>query len=351
MSRFYFGLLVSSVLLFCGCQPTAPKAPDVKDVNVSLKTSRFDVDLYSLDSSNLKPGLQQLKQKYPDFLDYFLDTIMTYNIRGNYDDTCTGIKEGLRMFLTFKDFRDLEDSIQFHYPDTKDVDEALAAGFKLVKYYFPSNNIPRIIYLNMGLSKWPSFPIDTNTLCVGLDMFLGDHFPFYVSVGVPDYMNAHMRKSYLPVSLFGTYYKMRHPFVQDERTLLDLILQRGREQYYLHKILPAQPDSVLFGFTQVQLKWCTKNEPDIYNFFVSNNLLYNKESVGRFAFVNDGPFAQGMEAPNDPVKYSPGNVGTWLGYRIVCAYMEHNPKVTLYELINKPIDPAKFLEMAKYKPR
>jgi len=58
-----------------------------------------------------------------------------------------------------------------------------------------------------------------------------------------------------------------------------------------------------------------------------------------------------MEAPNDPVKYSPGNVGTWLGYRNVCAYMEHNPKVTLYELINKPIDPAKFLEMAKYKPR
>ncbi len=51
-------------------------------------------------------------------------------------------------------------------------------------------------------------------------------------------MNAHVRESYLPVSLFTTVYRFSHPFVTDEQTLLGLMAQRGKEQYFLHKILP-----------------------------------------------------------------------------------------------------------------
>ena len=188
-------------------------------------------------------------------------------------------------------------------------------------------------------------------MCVGLDMFLGDHFPFYSSVGVPDYMVSHMRPAYIPVSVFSTLYKIWHPYIQDERTLLDLMLQRGREQYFLHKILPQAPDSLLFGFPELQLDWCNKNEADIYNYFIRNELLYNKEAIGRFAFVNDGPFAQGMEPPTDSVKYTPGNIGTWLGYKIVNAYMTRFPKVTLEQLIDMKPDASRFLDSAKYRPR
>jgi hypothetical protein len=343
-------VVVFLLLIVAGCNSNQ-KTPDVKQVAVTLRTDRFDTDLFSIDTNNVGAGLKELLKKYPDFLNYFLDTVMAYEIHGNYTDTVGGVRDGLRMFLTYKDFVNLEDSIKFHYPDTRDVDAAITEAFKYLKYYFPAATTPRIIYLNMGLSKWPSFPLDTTAICVGLDMFLGDCYPFYRSIGVPDYMAPHMRRNYIPVSVLNTWYMLRHPFMQDERTLLDLMIQRGKEQYFLHKMLPQMPDSVLFGFTGLQLQWCGKNEADIYNFFVRNELLYNKESLSRFAFVNDGPFAQGMEPPTDTVKYTPGNIGSWLGYKIVSAYMNKYPSRTLAQLADMMPDPSRFLDSAHYRPR
>ena len=338
-------------ILLSGCGNNNEKIPEVKNIPLTLQTARFDADLFSIDTNHVGEGLKELFKKYPDFLNYFLDTVMAYEIHGNYEDSTGGIREGLRVFLTYKDFVNLEDSIKLHYPTTHEVDEALTNAFKYLKYYFPHNSTPRILYLNMGLSKWPSFPLDTATICVGLDMFLGDHYPFYTSIGVPDYMAPHMRQNYIPVSVLNTWYMLRHPFVQDERTLLDLMIQRGKEQYFLHKLLPYSPDTVLFGFTGLQLSWCEKNEANIYNFFVRNELLYNKESLSRFAFINDGPFAQGMEPPTDTIKYTPGNIGAWIGYRIVKTFMNKYPAISLENLVGMKQEPSRFLDSAHYRPR
>jgi hypothetical protein len=337
-------------ILSISCTDTK-KTADVSDIQLTLNTRRFDLDLFALDTNNLSKGLVELAGKYPNFLNYYLDTVMAYGIRGNYSDTVKGIREGLRVFLTYKDFVALEDSVKAHYPDTKDVDAELVGGFKVVKKYVPKMAVPKIVYLNMGLSNWPSFPIDTATMCIGLDMFLGDTYPYYRSVGVPDFMGPHLAKNYISVSVFTSLYKYYYPFAQDERTLLDLMLQRGREQYFLHKVLPTKDENVLFGFSPIQMEWCRKFEANIYNFFVKNELLYNKEAVARFGYVNDGPFAQGMEPTTDTVKVSPGNVGSWIGYRIVNAYMERYPATTLTQLLDMRPEPSRFLDSAKYRPR
>ena len=340
-----------ALFLFLGCNTPTENIPDVSAIKVSLNIREFDKDLYAIDTNHIGDGLTQLAKKYPDFLNYFLDTLMAYNIYGNYNDTVMGIREGLKPFLTFKDFLGLEDSIKAHYPDTKAIDAELTDGFRFIKYYLPGYTPPKIIYLNVGLSKWPTFPLDTATLCVGLDMFLGPQYPYYRSIGVPGYMGGHLQPAYIPVSVFGVVYKSMHPYNTDDKNLLDLMLQRGKEQYFLHKIMPHQPDSVLFGFTGLNVKWCNANEELIYNFFIHQNLLYDKELHDIQPFINDGPFAKGLEAATDTVKASPGNIGAWLGYKIVCAYMQQHPKLTLAELLSQQQDPEKFLEEARYKPK
>jgi len=349
--QYPFILLFFISLFLNSCNDTGEKIPDVSNINVTLKTYRFDLDLYAIDTNHIGEGLQTLKVKYPDFLNYFLDTVMAYNINGNYSDTVKGIRDGLRPFLTFKDFKGLEDTIKKHYPDSKETDAALTEAFRFMKYYLPDYQAPRVIYLDMGLSNWPSFPLDKTTFCIGLDMFLGDQFPHYKSIGVPGYMLSHVRKDYLPVSLFSTIYKSIYPFNSDDKTLLDLMIQKGKEQYFLHKIFPRKTDSLLFGFTQMQVDWCNANEALIYNFFIHENLLYNKESHSIMPYINDGPFAKGLEASTDTIKYSPGNIGTWLGYKIVAAYMVKHPTFSLSELLNRQTDPAKFLDEAKYRPK
>ncbi len=351
LNKVTLALATVCLLITQSCNNESEKVPDTSSINVELITTRFDKDLYALDTNKIGDGLKKLNNKYPDFLNYFLDTIMAYGIKGNYNDTVTGIKDGLRPFLVFKDFKELQNEIELKYPDTKKTDEQLINGFKLFKYYYPEITIPKIIYLNMGLSNWPSFPVDNTTLCIGLDMFLGDDFKHYRSIGVHEYMNAHLRQSYIPVSVFGAIYKGMHPLKMAEKNLLDLMIQKGKEQYFLHKLLPYLPDSTLFGYKQKQIDWCNSNEALVYNFFIQNQLIYSKEAQNIMPYITDGPFARGLEPVSVVEKSTPGSIGVWLGYKIVTAYMANNKTVTLKQLTDQQIAAEKFLEMAKYKPR
>ncbi len=337
-------------LLLSSCSSPNQQIPDVSGIKITLQTYRFDKDLYAVDSNQIGSGLQQLSVKYPDFLNFYLDTIQAFGIHGNYTDTSKAIQEGLKVFLTYKDYVELEDTILKHYPDTKDVDAELTQGFQFMKYYFPAYHVPRVMYVSLGLKNLPAFTIDTAILGISLDMFLGEQYPYYRSVGIFDYQAPHLRKSYIPVDAFRVVYTHDHPVVTDDRTLIDLMIQKGKEQYFLHKVLPNTPDSVLFGFSQPQVEWCNENEALIYNFFIRNCLLYNKDAQSVMPYVNDGPFTPGIPA-SGKIKTTPGNLGTWLGYRIVCAYVSQHPKMTLAALCGNNIDPAKFLDEARYRPK
>lgn len=343
------GATISAFL--SGCGDGKESVPDTSGVEITFVSHRFEQDLFSLDTNQLGSGLTKLKAKYPGFLDYFLDTLMAYEIRGNYSDTVDGVKNGLKPFLSYKDYRDLQDSIKAHYADVKSVDEELTSAFKLLKTYLPDRSVPEIYYLNLGLSRWPSFPVDSNTHCVALDMFLGDQFPHYAAVGAPQYLAPHRRKSYIPVSVLSSMYRGWYPWNPQEKSLLELMLDKGKEQVFLHMLLPGKPDSVLFGFSKENIAWCEANEGLIYNFFVQNKLLYSKVAMDVMSYVTDGPFARGLEPVSNPVKVTPGAVGNWLGYKIVAAYIENNPKETLSSLLNNQLTQEQFLAAARYKPK
>jgi len=339
------------ILLMPACKSPTEKAPDVSAISVNLLSQRLDIDMYAIDTNHIGNGLQQLEKKYPDFLDFYLDTIMAFAVNRNFADTAKSIREAVHEYITYKDYVHLEDTIRKYYPDTKETDQELSEAFKYLKHYFPTYHEPRIIYINDILLGRTSFFVDTSIACVCLDMFLGPQFPYYASVGIPDYMGSHLRPNYIPVSLFTAFYENINKFMPDDRPLLDLMIQRGKQKYFLHELLPNTPDSVLFGFTGNQVNWCNKNEAQLYNYFIQQNLLYSKEQKNILPYVYDGPFAKGIGSPIDPGKPTPGNVGTWLGYKIVSAYMAQHRTRTLSELLDLKIEPAQFLDAAKYKPK
>lgn len=344
--------LLFALFVLGSCGDNNSKTPNVSGVKIDLKTYRFDLDMYAIDTNHIADGLKNLDEKYPDFLKFFLDTVMPFNVRGNFNDTVLGIREGVHDYLTYPDYVHLQDTVKKNFPDTKETDEAITKGYQLMKSYLPETTVPRIMYINRTLfAKMPVFSIDTTLACICLDMFLGPQMPFYASVGVPAYMAPHLRKNYVPVAHFRDRYLTIHQFNGDDKTLLDMMIQCGKEQYFLHKILPSTPDSVLFGFTGVQVEFCERNEAELYNFFIQNNLLYSKKETETRTYVTDGPFARGIGSPTDPGNPTPGNVGTWMGYRIVDAYMAQNPKTTLKELLDMNIDAAKFLDAAHYRPK
>jgi len=350
-TRSHLRIAINACLavVFCIVALTAcnsgEKLPDVSNIKVDLHTKRLDKDLAALDTNALPAGLQKLNTKYPEFLNFFLDTLMGFEIKGNYSDTTTGIQHGLKTFLTYKDYKGLLDTVAKHYPDTKETDEQLTKGFQYMKYYFPNYQVPQVIYMVSWLNNWGAFTFGDTTLGIGLDMFLGDTYPFYKSVGLPDYTNSHLRPAYIPVAAFTVVYENMHPFIKEDRTLLDMMIQKGKEQYFLKQVVPFAADTTCLGYTEKQLKWCKENEANVYNFFVHDNLFYEKEFERVLRYVMDGPSSTGMPPQ------SPGNIGTWLGLQMVESYMKEHPQTTLPMLLNQNTDPLKFLQDSKYKPR
>jgi len=318
--------------------------PDVRNVKVELQTRRLDRDLSYLDTNYIGQGLQQLKEVYPDFLDFYLDTLLGYGVRGNYSDTVTGVRLGLKPFLTNKDIRGLFDTVARHFPDTKAIEGALTEGFRYMVHYYPGYLAPKVIYFISGLGQWSVVTVDSTILGIGLDMYLGQQYPFYNSVQIPQYIIRKCEPAYIAANVFQAIYRDRHPFVTEDRHLLDLMIQRGKEQYFLSKVLPETPDSIRFGFTQKQIQWCEANEADVYNFFITKNLLYEKTPNKVYRFIFDAPTSAGMPAE------SPGNIGSWVGYRIVEAYVKQHTGISMEELFAVG-DAQKMLQDSKYKPK
>jgi len=72
--------------------------------------------------------------------------------------------------------------------------------------------------------------------------------------------------------------------------------------------------------------------------------LYETQSKLYGKYVNDGPTSSGMPAE------SPGNVGSWVGWQIVRAFMQQHPGFSLQKLMDIE-DGQYILSKSKYKPK
>ncbi len=341
MVALLLGCCVAAFLNSCN---GSDDGPDVSGIKVQLHKQRLDQDIANIDTADIVTGIKGVKNKYPGFLDFYLDTLIGMGINGNYTYDNPAISLGLRSFLTHKDYRGLFDTVAKHYPDTKDVDEKLIKGFQYMKYYFPDFKELHIIYMITWLNKWAAFTYDTS-LGICLDMFLGPDYPYYQAVDIPKYLSVQLQKDYIPVAAFKAIYRDSYPFVNDDRTLLNMMIQKGKEAYFLGKVLPFLPEALRLGYTEAQLKWCNDNEAMVYNFFIKENFLYERNQQKILRYVIESQSSAGM--PDQ----SPGNIGTWLGLQIVKSYMEAYPKTTLPELLQMPVEEQKFLQASHYKPK
>ena len=79
---------VSASLVFSSCTHHGNEdAPDVSKINLPYTSYPFYKDFAALDTTHTAAALTQLRNKYPEFTDFYLDTMFNFAYHRQYNDT------------------------------------------------------------------------------------------------------------------------------------------------------------------------------------------------------------------------------------------------------------------------
>lgn len=343
LQKYFIILIVCYSLLgvSSSCnQADENKKVDISNIPVHFKPIRFDKILFAFDTNKVEQEVNQLGSAHPDFAQIYFNEITGF---AQTQDQSKFIG-AVRHFLTYKDYVGLKDTVLKHFPETKEIDHSLKDLFAHIKYYYPTQHWGTVYYFISGLNNWSAVTVDS-IVGVGLDMYLGKDYPFYQSIQLPQYLVDRCEKNYIPINVSRVIYEDMHPFNAEGKTLLDLMIMRGKEVLFTEYTLPNENIETLLGYTPKQLKWCNDNEAMIWNYFTKSKLLYSTQWQEILRYVNDGPNTTGMPPE------SPGNIGSWLGWRIAKKYLEKNPTIKWKDLVESNTSAQQILTKADYRPR
>jgi gliding motility-associated lipoprotein GldB len=328
-------VVVASALLLggCGCN-TEQKKIDAKVhvIQINLKINRFDKDLFQAAHQN---NFDELQKKYPAFFKLYVEQILQI---GKLNDS-TKLK--VTQFCNNKSIAGLQDTVLKYYSNFNPYQSDLEQAFRYHKYYFPTAKIPTIYTF---ISEFGYGVITTDSaIGIGLDMFLGEQYPYYQSLGFPKFIIKKCVAKNIVPSVMKAWQQNIAPDNFAKRRLIDRMIAAGKSIYYLDKVMPSLNDSIKINYSTQQLLWCNYNEFKIWEYFIKHNLLYTTDLAQINHIIGDSPVTPGMPPE------APGNIGAWVGWQIVKQYMNKNSTITMQQLMNET-DGQKILDASKYKP-
>ena len=323
------------IILLGSCSQNNRFKIDTSKNRFSVKIHRFDRDLLSLDTTNMKPGLDSLYSHYPEFLPAF-----TANILDTAVTDTLAVRNLFRQFITNKAFKTVNKKTMQTFQNISDIELQVSDAYTYIHHYFPQVKLPEIYFFVSGFNR--SIMMNDKFIGIGTDYYLGSKFPAYKDFTY-QYMTVNMRRECLATDLVSaTLFRM---FVMNssEYRLMDNMLFRGKVMYLLSVFMPNEKPEDIMGYTPEQWKWAKANEKQVWGYIIDQKHLFSTDVLLIRKYMNDAPFTAPISQD------SPGRFGTWLGWQIVQSYMKNNPKITLDDLM-KESNYQKMLEESGYKP-
>ena len=312
--------LFAFALLFLSCDKQSKIESAVEKIPVTMKVHRFEQAFF-----DAKPEeLAKVKVAYPDFFPV-----------GTPDNVWIDKMQN-------QQWRELYSEVEKKYKNFGAEQTDIEDLFKHIKYYFPTVITPQI-YTAIGEMDYLNKAIYANDkLVIALELYLGKDHKFYSEF--PAYLRQNFEQRQMLPDVVSSFSYGILPAPKDKE-LLSLMINSGKELYLKDVLLPDYTDAERIGYSEDQIKWCAENEDYMWQFFVSNKLLFSTDSRLPNRFINLAPFSKFyLEIDNE----TPGRVGQWLGWQIVRSYMQNN-EVTVTQLLK--MDAKDIFEKSKYKPK
>lgn len=327
-------------LLFTSC--SHDKKVDVSHIPINVKIERFDRDFNEMLKKPAPARVTGLQNKYGAFYQDYIERILR---AGSIADTA--YFSTLRQIFANKAYHDLQHDVDSVYPDLHKQDAALTDAFRRIKYYFPKKQLPKVYAYFSGFQAQTS--IGDGYFGIGLDLFLGRDSRFYPALveSFPRYISRRFTPDNIaPRVAEGIIREDMFPEKDKDKTLLDKMIYNGKIMYMMDLVLPDVPDTTKIGYTTAQMKWCQDFKPQIWGYFMEENLLYESDDQKIQKYLGEAPFTPGLGERNE----SAPKLGVWTGWQIVRQYMDKHPDVTLPQLMAND-DAQKILSDSRYRPK
>lgn len=335
-----FWVLLGCWALLGSCSPSN-RTPDVSHIKTKVTLARFDQAFFALDTTQLATGLDSLAKNFSAFYPEYMQFIL--GVSGDPADSTT--QRTVRQFIGA--YRSVQDSLQPRFADIRSIEKELQTSFSYLQYYFPLYKTGTITFFT-GPFDAPGVATVRSGTAVGLQQFAGRDFFAYQSADLqtlyPSYLSRRFAPQYIVPGVIKAIAEDIFPPHAAELPLVEQMVERGKYWYLASLLLPYHPDSLITGYTTTQLDWCKENEGLIWSHLLKSEDLNSLNPIVIQTYLGEAPFTQGLSQ-----EYSPGNLGTWIGWQIVKKYADNHSEMHPSDIMKTPA--ATLLEQAKYKPK
>jgi len=312
---------------------------NTSSISADIQIKRLEADLFSPDPSDIPSGIPELREKYGGFLQLFSYVINA----GDINDP--EFSDLLLSFVTDKLNNEVYAAVMKLYPEITPIEEEIEDAFRHYLWHFPDKRIPTVITCITGFNN--SIITGDSVIGIGLDRYLGRDCSYYPQLGLYRYISARMNHyNIVPDCIYGwgatewDFDAMKYP----AGNVMAEMIHEGKLKYFEKCMLPEINDTVVFGFTEDQMKFCRNNERQMWQYLIEHDLLFSTDQFTIRKLTDEAPFTSYFTSE------SPGRAAVWLGFRIVESYMMKNREISLEALMNST-DIQGIIEGAKYDPQ
>ncbi|MDQ2753265.1 MAG: hypothetical protein M3R72_09620 [Bacteroidota bacterium] len=244
----WFSIATIVAIAFFSCK-NKKNIPDVSNIKVDVTVKRFERDFFSIDTTHIEASFNKLQQQYGTFVnDYFYNIL---SIPAVPDSVIRNVK------LFIHDYKPVYNSAEQQFASFAEQEKEIKRGLQFTKYYFPNYAFPKQIITFIGPFEGYSNVLTESGIAVGLQLYLGKHFPAYQTDYFreiyPDYQSRKFEKAYIPVSSITNIINDIYPPKSGTKSLIEQMVEEGKRMYVLDHLLPETEDTLKTGYTAAQL--------------------------------------------------------------------------------------------------
>ena len=331
--RGIYIIIILCSLLFVSCEWNQSKKKEEQKLDMTIH--RYDKLLNEYVEFNSFSALQKMNTTYLQETKYLIEDVLRL---GQVDDN--NINGKLKVFYSDSTLHKLSKDALERFEDMSVYEKEFTRGFKNLRKEIPAVRIPRLYSQISALNE--SVVVGDSVLGFSIDKYMGEDYPLYKQFFY-NYQCKSMNPDRIVPDCFMFFLLREYPFPWEQgRTLLDLIMHRGKIHYVIRNILDYKPGRE-FGYTEEEEQWCETNRKHIWEYMLQNRHLYVTDMMLVRKYIEPSPYTAffGEEAPQ--------MVGTWMGMQIIDSYMKHNKNITIAELL-EDTNYRSMLEKAQFKP-